>query len=876
MQAIADTLATYRAPNAVATPLVQLVTRGTGDLMPVLSPAQIKQLLDYSCVPLQAVRNAETGLAEIVIGTTQRTIFETKYLDRKYAEDGKKVYLETPAQRLENVAGHIALASAFHHLLNQTKDETLPPELVKTLDGVKYTVETKQFPNGAHAKRMRFHTTYSIEEVDELRQNFKRFKRQFVAYVDEQLKNPESAIAKVYSRQKQAYFDLMANGRFFPNSPTLMNAGKPNSTDQFSACFVLPIPDNLPGILKTVYVTGIVHQTGGGTGYDWSDLRPAGSTVSSTQGKSSGPSSFAQLEDKLVDIVVQGGTRAGAMMAVIDYDHPDVFKFVFTKLNKIPGIVTKLEEALESYSRVSDTAVATNLAYLSEDQVADVCKHARLTEAERAIVSGFLKSGKFKDVLVPFIKRENENYNISLRVNEAFADAVINDKPIAFNWKGKTMPAFDPSTGKTYETLTGRQYLRLIAQGIRDNGDPGLINFERINKSEANPVPAHGDIRATNPCGEQPLYPYDVCNLGSIDLSRMLKKKDPNSNEIIGNFEMDWDTLRQTVRAATTMLDDVKTVSLYPVREIEERVRGLERIGLGIMGLTHALIKLGLPYESKDAVEMTEKVMTFIRRESFEASRDLAKDRGVYFDFGVGIHNPSSPHYKPELLKQAYPNASDFNVRNAARTTIAPTGTIGNSMGVSNGIEPLFACINKRSMQSAIDKIKVGEEPVEGVDFFYQLDPLFFAEVERQRDADGRTWGHTLDEIVGDIKQNKGSVRGINYIPERIRQLFVSTMDISADGQVAILDAAQRGTENAVSKTINVPKHTSVEEIEQMILGFLTRKDAKGFTVYRDGSKDYQIIDFGKDVYSDLNDASLDEEVNRMFAMSSSNGGKAA
>lgn len=511
------------------------------------------------------------------------------------------------------------------------------------------------------------------------------------------------------------FFEMMSNLEFLPNSPTLMNAGRP--LGQLSACFVLPIDDTMEGIFETIKNAALIHKSGGGTGFSFSRLRPKGASVNSTGGVASGPISFMKVFNAATEAVKQGGTRRGANMGILRVDHPDIIDFITCK---------------------KDNADITN-------------------------------------------------FNLSVGITEEFMKAVEN---------GGEYDLIDPHHKQSIGKLNAREVFDLVVDMSWKNGEPGIIFLDRLNKD--NITPELGEIESTNPCGEQPLLPYEACNLGSINLSLMIKN--------IGNkLDVDYERLGNTVKKAVHFLDNVIEVNKYPLTEIDKMTRGTRKIGLGVMGWADMLCKLNIPYNSQKALNLAEKVMHFIQEESSKASIELAKTKGVF------------PFYDQSIYKDL-----GIKVRNATTTTIAPTGTLSIIAGVSSGIEPLFAISYIRNVMDNDELIEVNPlfKQVAVVDGFYS------------------------EELMKTIAK-KGSLKEIKEIPKAIQNVFVTAHDVSPESHVKMQAAFQRYTDNAVSKTVNLSHDATKDDVRDVfILAYKTF--CKGVTIYRDGSRDMQVLNIGK------------------------------
>jgi ribonucleoside-diphosphate reductase alpha chain len=524
----------------------------------------------------------------------------------------------------------------------------------------------------------------------------------------------------------EAFFGLMAHRKFMPNSPTLMNAGRP--LGQLSACFVLPVEDTLSngknGIYDTLRAMALVHQSGGGTGFSFSRLRPKNDIVRSTMGVASGPVSFMSLYDASTDVVKQGGTRRGANMGILRVDHPDILDFVTCK-NDISKIT---------------------------------------------------------------------NFNISVAVTDPFMAAVEQDQEYDL---------IHPKTRQVTGRLRAREVWEKIIHGAWRTGEPGVFFIDRAN--QYNPVPHLGAYEATNPCGEQPLLPYDVCNLGSI-----------NVGYFVTDGQVDWDGMRQAIHLSTHFLENVIDANNYPLPEIDNLSKRIRRIGLGIMGLADLLVKLGIPYDSDEGVEMGRRIMAFVDEEAKVESERLAAQRGPFPEWEKSIWGPDASCARNPDGERIRPGRK---LRNCNVTTVAPTGTISIIAGCSSGIEPLFAVAFMRN-QAGVLMPDVNED--------------FVAIAKRE--------GWHSDQLMQRIAE-AGHIR-FPEVPEAWQRVFATANDIKPEWHIRMQAAFQAHNDSAISKTCNFAQDATEAYVEE-IYRLAFRLGCKGVTVYRDGSRDMQVLSTG-------------------------------
>jgi ribonucleoside-diphosphate reductase alpha chain len=543
-----------------------------------------------------------------------------------------------------------------------------------------------------------------------------------VAEADRRYGSSEGAVQAA----AEEFYALMTQRRFEPNSPTLMNAGRP--LGQLSACFVLPVEDALSngqnGIYDTLRSMALIHQSGGGTGFSFSRLRAKGSMVRSTTGVASGPVSFMKLYDASTDAVKQGGTRRGANMGILRVDHPDIMEFITCK---------------EDLTQIT-------------------------------------------------------NFNISVAVTDSFMQAVQ---------VGTSYDLIDPSTGQAVGQLDARMVWEKMIDGAWRTGEPGCFFIDAANRY--NPVPHIGQYEATNPCGEQPLLAYDVCNLGSINVGWYVR-----------DGKMDWDALARDIHLSVHFLDNIIDVNKYPLPEIDALSKRIRRIGFGVMGFADSLVRLGIPYDSEEGVEFGRQLQKFVDEESKRESERLANERGPFPEWARSIWGPDETCARDERGNRIRPMQL---LRNCNVNTIAPTGTISIIAGCSSGIEPLFAVAFMRNQAGAM-----------------------MPDVNEDFVAIAKKEGWHSEELMERIARD-GHIH-FAEVPEKWQRVFVTAHDITPEWHVRMQAAFQEYCDSAISKTTNFP-YTATPEDVRAIYELAFQLGCKGVTVYRDGSRDNQVLSTG-------------------------------
>ncbi|MFD1525175.1 adenosylcobalamin-dependent ribonucleoside-diphosphate reductase [Halolamina salina] len=732
---------------------------------------------------------------------------------------------EDQEELFARVAKNIALAEAVYEAERQGVEVTVTPDQLKPDHPRRDELAEEVFGAGVDAE------TETLTTLNE--HNVNKF-----AY-DTVVPELDEEIAATVRETREEFETLMTDLSFMPNSPTLMNAG--DELQQLSACFVDSPDDDITDIHQTAKEAAEVFQSGGGMGYAFWKLRPYGDSVGSTGGIASGPITFMRTFDQMCETIAQGGARRGAQMGVMRVSHPDVIQFIHAK-NKDVSLANTL--------RLNDPDDFTHNSF------ADALEEARdLIDDE----------GRVPEHLRNAVEGHLSNFNISVGITDDFMEALKNGEEFTFtNPRTEEPHIATPETKELYDMFGLGEHVEVgeelsvpaedlwdqLVEGAHENGEPGVIYLERVNERHSFDVEEHPDHRilATNPCGEQPLEEYEACNLGHINLSTLAAQDAPDwrvwadehadeydsHEEAVSAFldeAMNWEDFDHRIEYGTRFLENVVTMSDFPVPEIEQKVREMRKIGLGVMGLAQLYIQLGVRYGTDDADEIARQLMTHINHGSKDASHELAQERGVFSDWDESKYaDPTAypewfEHHTgedPEEWEEGYP------LRNHNTTTIAPTGTtsmIGNTTG---GCEPIYNVAYYKNVSG----------DVQGDEMLVEFDDYFLRALEEN--------GIDVEAVKKEAQEQMANnefdgVEGLETVPDALGELFVVTGDLSAKQHASIQCAAQEGVDSAISKTVNAPNDASLEDAKEAF-EYVYDNGGKGVTYYRDGTRSKQVL----------------------------------
>jgi len=758
-------------------------------------------------------------LEDRLTANAYNNILPARYLKKNAEGD----LVETQEDLFDRVAKNIALAEAVYESEKQGVEVLVTPDQLKPDHPRRDELAAEVFGDGV--------TVEDDVETELTAENVNKF-----AY-DTVVPDLPDEVRMHVEDTAEEFQDLMESLSFMPNSPTLMNAG--DELQQLSACFVDSPGDDITDIHETAKEAAEVFQSGGGMGYAFWQLRPYGDPVGSTGGIASGPMTFMETFDQMCETIAQGGARRGAQMGVMRISHPDVIEFIHSK-NK-------------------DVSLAHCLKLNDPDDYTYTTFNEALEEA-RSLID---EDGKVPKHLRNAVEGHLSNFNISVGVTDDFMDALQNGEEFTFTNPRTGEPHIaTEETKEMYDRYDLGHHVEVgeplsmpadvvwdpIVEGAHENGEPGVIYLERVNKQHSFDVEEHPDHRilATNPCGEQPLEEYEACNLGHINLSTLAAQDAPDWR--VWSEENDYDTLEEgisqflddaldheefdhRIEQGTRFLENVVTMSDFPVEEIEEKVREMRKIGLGVMGLAQLYIQLGVKYGSEEANEIASQVMTHINHGSKTASHELALERGSFDEWNKSKYaNPTE--YREWFEHHTGESADDWEdgypIRNHNTTTIAPTGTtsmVGNTTG---GCEPIY---NVAYYKNVSDDVQGDEMLVEFDDYFL-----------RTLEANDIDVDAVKEEAQEQMANNEfDGVTGLSTVPNPIGELFVVTEDLSGKQHAAVQTACQNGVDSAISKTCNFPNSASVEDMDD-VYRYIYEHGGKGVTVYRDGTRSKQVL----------------------------------
>ena len=777
--------------------------------------------LSAADLTLPIKRSDGDTLAERLTDNAYENILPARYLRK----DANGDLIETQEDLFDRVGTNIALAEAVYEAEKRDLEITVTPDQLKPDHPRRDELATEVFGEGVTADDD-VETTLTERNVNKFAYDT------IVPELPDEVRTHVEDVAETFT-------DGMESLSFMPNSPTLMNAG--NELQQLSACFVMSPDDDLSDIHETAKKAAEVFQSGGGVGYGFWQLRPYGDSVGSTGGIASGPITFMRTYDQLCETIAQGGTRRGAQMGIMRVSHPDVIEFIHAK-NK-------------------DVSLAHTLRLNDPDDYTYTTFSEALEEARDLID----EDGRVPKHLRNAVEGHLSNFNISVGVTDDFMEAVQNDEEYTFtNPRTEEPHIATEETKEMYSRYDLGDHIEVgeplsipaelvwerIVQGAHENGEPGVIYLERVNKEHSFDVEKQDDHRmlATNPCGEQPLEEYEACNLGHINLSTLADLDAPDwrvwSDEHADEYDsqeaavaafleeaIDFEEFDERIEYGTRFLENVVTMSDFPVPEIEEKVRDMRKIGLGVMGLAQLYVQLGIKYGSDEGNEVASQLMTNINHGAKATSHELARERGSFNDWNESKYaNPTE--YREWFERQTGESADDwedgFPIRNHNVTTIAPTGTtsmVGNTTG---GCEPIY---NVAYYKNVTDDVQGDEMLVEFDDYFLR--------VLEDNDID-------IDAVKEEAQDQMATnqfdgVEGLSTVPDAIGELFVITSDVSAKQHAAVQCACQNGVDSAISKTVNAPNDSTLEDAKE-VFEWVYENGGKGVTYYRDGTRSKQVL----------------------------------
>ncbi|MBI2651450.1 ribonucleoside-diphosphate reductase, adenosylcobalamin-dependent [Candidatus Woesearchaeota archaeon] len=794
-------------------------------------------------------------------------VLKARYLKK----DEKGKLIETPKQLFTRVAIHAALPDIFYdekvYDISSKQNSFELPDFNQAEFDNKFSIGKYKL-NQYHMEGIRrIYGRYNKEK------NMKVSWSQFLDLLNNNYFNK-------YEKAIDDFYGLMVEKKFMPNTPAIANFG--NSLGMGSACFVLGIEDSMESIMDTLKHTAIIHKSGGGTGFNFSKIRPEGDFVSSTSGAASGPLSFMKMFDTMTEVVKQGGIRRGANMGILNSNHPDIEKFITAKegnkgLRNFNISVLIMPDFWDYYNKNepyplinprNDEVVRT----VNPKMLFDKIVYQAWESAEPGVIFHDT-SNKYNpfyehlgpivttnpcvagDTLVPTksglmsIKELSEKYpnggiNIAVeRVVQSgdllLRQSVYTSKFRAFKTGKKqtinliTKNGLQLKCTPNHRILTSngwKEASRLTTQDdIFVNSEEGIDNLDRIEQNGVEEVyditepMTHSFIAngiVVHNCGEVLLYPNEPCNLGSINVWAFAKE-DEN-----GNVYYDWNGLKDAVHKCTKLLDNVIDINKFPLKQIEEMSLATRKIGLGIMGLGDLLYELRLSYNTEEGRKFMEKLMQFIAYYSKVESIELAKKRGNLPYYNKSFYNEGKLPFAGFELKEEWDfdwskisqDIKKYGIRNGYTTIIAPTGSISMIAGCSSGIEPVYSLAFEKN-------VKVGS--------FYYVDPAFEKALKKE--------GIYSDELMEEICNNKGTVQNLENFPKKLQKIFVTALGITPEEHIHALASFQKWVDSSISKTNNFPADATIDHMRESYL-LAYKLGCKDVTVFRDSSIKDQVL----------------------------------
>lgn len=767
---------------------------------------------------LPVLRYDGDTLKDRMTGNAYNNILPARYCTRN--DNGEVV--ETQEEVFERVARNVAVAEAVH------LDETV-------------WIERKHIKPDHPRREELFDKVLSAtsDGQDEFPVPLTEERAKHVAYRP-LVRSLDGSSADHLEQTAQRFENKMKSLGVMPNSPTIMNAG--DELQQLSACFVNSPNDDMGSIHQTAKEAALTFQSGGGNGYSFSDLRPYGDTVGSTGGIASGPMTFMQTYDQMCETVAQGGARRGAQMGVMDITHPDIPLFIHAKNRDV---------SLAKQLKLNDPDDYTHNSF------GEALEEARGLIDDEGHVPHHLRNA---------VEGHLSNFNISVGITEDFMEAVqagedydlinprTDEQHIATEETKELYGWFDLDEHVTVGeplSIPADEIFTRVVKGAWENGEPGVIFLDRINSEHTFDVEEHPEyeVKATNPCAEQPLMEYEACNLMHINLSDLAADdamhwaeftegvefaNEQARNEWVSDFldqAIRMDELDERVDLCTRFLDNVVTMSNFPTPEIEETVSDLRKIGLGIMGYAQLIIQIGVEYGSPVGNEVARQLMQRINHGSKETSRRLANERG---NFGSWEDSKfSDPTEYPEWFRQYVGQDPEkwedgYPIRNHKTTTIAPTGTTSMLADTSGGCEPIYNVAYRKNVT----------EDVQGDEMLVEFDDLFIDTLR----VNGIDVESVKAEADAQMEANEfDGIEGLSDVPDALGEVFVTTQDLSAEEHASVQCAFQEGVDSAISKTTNAPKDATVEDSKE-VFEYIWRNGGKSVTFYRDGTRNKQVL----------------------------------